>query len=148
MGRDVKKLTEALDNLFVESDAKDKKLEEVTAAASKYAAKLATGTAKYTNKRDEVEQLQAKLHDLNNVMNGVGDEDSSPPASVTAAAEDQLETHTLEMGSPAANFAYAKSAKKSIYFKHMYLPPTRPLTPRCYQHHEQRHGRGRQVAKI
>ncbi len=77
------------------------------------------------------------LQYLSNVEYGVGDEDSSPPASVVAVDEGQLETHgstrdnrldeknkekeqghppsvthVLEMGSPAANVAYAKKCKK------------------------------------
>ncbi len=41
----------------------------------------------YTNKCDEVKQIQAKLQDSNNVKDGVGDEDSLPPASVAATDE-------------------------------------------------------------
>ncbi len=79
----VNKLTKQLNNLHAEAARNDKKLNEAIAAGEEYDAQLAKANREFKDKCDEVDNLQRKLEDLNNVEDGVGNEDASPPASAS-----------------------------------------------------------------
>ena len=104
-GDHVKQLTEQLTNLHAEVARNDKKLNEAIAAGEEYAAQLARANREFKDKCDEVDNLQRKLEDLNNVEDGEGNENASPPASPSVL-------HPIDLGSSAANVAYALKCKE------------------------------------
>ena len=104
-GDHVKQLTEQLNNLHAEVARNDKKLSEAIAAGEEYAAQLARANRELKDKCDEVDNLQRKLEDLNNVEDGAGNEDASPPATPSVL-------HPIDLGSSAANVAYAQKCKE------------------------------------
>ncbi len=69
-----------------------------------YVAQLAKANCKFKDKCDEVDILQRKLEDLNNVDDGVGNEDALPPASPSVLLP-------IDLGSSVANVAYAQKCK-------------------------------------
>ena len=75
-GDHVKKITEQLNNLHAQVARNDKKLNEAIAAEEEYAAHLARANREFKDKCDEVDNLQWKLEELNNVENGLGNEDA------------------------------------------------------------------------
>jgi chromosome segregation ATPase len=104
-GDHVKKLTEQLNTLHVEVARNDKTRNEAIVAGEEYAPQLAKANHEFKDKCDEVDILQRKLEDLNNVEDGVGNEDASPPASPSVL-------HPIDLRSFAANVAYALQCKE------------------------------------
>ncbi len=66
---------------------------------------MAKANREFKDKCDEVDNLQRKLEDLNNVEDGVGNEDASPPASPSVL-------HPIDLGSSAANVAHTLKRKE------------------------------------
>jgi hypothetical protein len=91
-----KNLAAELAKLWAESDAKvAKDIAKRAVAAGVYAIQLIAATAKYDEKCKEVLLLQAKLHDIIYIGDGVCAEDDSPSSSIACDDDDELESHGI-----------------------------------------------------
>jgi hypothetical protein len=65
--------------------------------------KLVVVTTMYDAKCEEIQLLQAKMRDLNNIDEGVGDDGNSPSSSIPAADDSQHDGHVANRTTPSSS---------------------------------------------
>jgi len=143
-----KKVAKKLQKFWDESDAKvAKDVTKASDAADKYAAKIVVANAKYVDKCEEVRILQAKLHTLDSVDEGVGDEDDrheSPYTNLDCRQRKQGRPPSVsiprDMIAPSNIMLHTKKSKEverlksEIFAAHAAIDVAVLTTPRTRSH--------------